>query len=864
MVILNIRKFLLSLSIALFISTHSFAASLWNLSLDENNGLPKLTRGGGDVVTSSFLFFDKNYGWTNQESLFFKASVPNQYKLQSSNSSLGFTLNANVIKASSQKISWDFELDAKSGRKDVIGGGIVFRFNPEQFNQAGEPEILADNSGWRLGKGSKSVEMRFSPKPAAVFFEKNNKDELRVYFYSGSIPSGKKQVQAVLNLGGDIAITPTIQERFGVEDKSNWIPNIIDWKTSPIDLSILNASERPAGKRGFIKAKGEQLVFDDGTVARFWGTNISAYTIFGTPKDNVVQQAKRLSKLGVNLVRIHHFDSLWVSPNIFGDQSMTSTKKINQEAIDKIDWWIKCLKDEGIYVWLDLHVERHFKQDDKIEAFNEVARGKPDMDLKGFNYVNPSIQQAMRDFNTAYVTHLNPYTKTKYTDEPAIIAMLITNENDITNHFGNSLLPDKNVDYHSKRYMASAEDFAKKHGLSKDKTWRAWEHGPSKFFLNNLERQFNVEMIQHLRSLGVKVPIVTTSTWGNNPLSALPALTAGDMIDAHAYQPYGALESDPLFATNLTHWLSASQVVGMPTSVTEWNAEPFPLPDRHNLPLYVASRAGAQGWDAMMHYAYSQEPLQEPNQWQGRPSNWHAYNDPSMLATMPAAALMYRRGDVKEATSVYVLSPGDDLFNQQISPTNSAFIRTASELGKLQIAMPSIKQLPWLVKSNVASATVITDNPNQTLIKSSVEVTSDNKELMRNWEKGYATIDTTGTQAAMGWIGGQSITLANVVITSITPNAVIAVQSTDGNSISQSNHIFISLAARSVPKSADKLPFYSEPVIGQISIKAPKGLKLIKLGGDHQGKEVPVKYSNGQYTINLDKSIKTYWLALSK
>jgi hypothetical protein len=116
----------------------------------------------------------------------------------------------------------------------------------------------------------------------------------------------------------------------------------------------------------------------------------------------------------------------------------------------------------------------------------------------------------------------------------------------------------------------------------------------------------------------------------------------------------------------------------------------------------------------------------------------------------------------------------------------------------------------------------------------------------------------------MGWIGGQPIQLTNVVITSVTPNAAISVQSVDSASISQSNHIFISLAARSVPKSTDKLPFYSEPVIGQILIKAPKGLKLFKVSGDQQGKEIPVKYSNGQYTINLDKSLKTYWLALTK
>ena len=57
-------------------------------------------------------------------------------------------------------------------------------------------------------------------------------------------------------------------------------------------------------------------------------------------------------------------------------------------------------------------------------------------------------------------------------------------------------------------------------------------------------------MIDHLRTLGVKVPIVTTSTWGRNGLSALPALTSGDLIDVHSYGGAGQLEKNPLTSDN--------------------------------------------------------------------------------------------------------------------------------------------------------------------------------------------------------------------------------------------------------------------------------------------------------------------------
>ena len=77
----------------------------------------------------------------------------------------------------------------------------------------------------------------------------------------------------------------------------------------------------------------------------------------------------------------------------------------------------------------------------------------------------------------------------------------------------------------------------------------------------------------------------------------------------------------------------------------------IPAPDRHTTPLYVAAVASYQGWDAPMQFAYSQEPLNGP----GSPSNWQSYNDPALLETLPAAALMFRRGDVAEAKTTYVL-----------------------------------------------------------------------------------------------------------------------------------------------------------------------------------------------------------------
>ncbi len=288
---------------------------------------------------------------------------------------------------------------------------------------------------------------------------------------------------------------------------------------------------------------------------------------------------------------------------------------------------------------------------------------------------------------------------------------------------------------------------------------------------------------------------------------------------------------------------------------------PFPAPDRHAVPLYVAASARLQGWDALMQYAYSQQALTNKES----PSNWHSFNDPALMATMPAAALMYRRNDVREADTVYVFAPTrEQLFNQSISPANSVALRTAAEKGRLMIAMPQVPELPWLAKSAIPlGAQVITD-PNASLIDGNAEeAVSDTGELRRNWDKGTYTIDTPRTQAAMGWIGGKAIKLADVEISSTTRNATVAVQSLDDHPISKSGAIMISLGARSVPKAANQLPFYSEPVIGRLTIRAPKGLKLTTRSGPaKEEREIPATYEAGRYRIQLDRNLGSYWLML--
>jgi hypothetical protein len=641
-----------------------------------------------------------------------------------------------------------------------------------------------------------------------------------------------------------------------------WPVDPLDWKTAPVDLSFLNSPEAPAGKRGFLKVTGDSLAFEDGTPVRFWGTSVNAYSLFATTKENVVQQARRLSALGFNLVRLFHHDTAWLNPNIFGAQERPDTRSLDAQMLERIDWWLKCLKDEGIYTWLDLHVERHVKAGDNVDGFEEIAKGKPSADLHGYNYVNPSIVDAMQRFNDAYVSHRNGYTGLRYRDDPAVVAMLISNENDITRHFGAAFLPERNVPWHRTRYVAEAQAFAEKRGLPVHRLLRPREHGPAKLFLNDLEYRFGSEMIRHLRSVGVRVPIATTNSWGQNPLSSLPALTAGDLIDAHSYGGAGELERNPLLTPGLVHWIAAAQIAGKPLTVTEWNVTPFPVPERHAMPLYVAATALLQGWDAVMQYAYSQVPLNGP----GRASNWAAHNDPALIATLPAAALLYRQGHVRESQSVYAFAPSRGmLFNEPISPASSVALRTAAERGRLVVVMPKTPELPWLAHGAApAGATILTDPRRPVLASGAKEGKSDSGELHRDWQRGRFIINTRRTQAAMGWIGGEAFEFADVEFATPTRNATIAVQSLDGRPIRESRRILISLGGSSAPGANMQLPFHSEPVDVGLSIAAPPGLQLMARDTMSGAKRrVAYSYAAGRYRLKLQSSLHSRWLLLT-
>ena len=220
-----------------------------------------------------------------------------------------------------------------------------------------------------------------------------------------------------------------------------------------------------------------------------------------------------MAQLGYNLMRIHHHDSGWVRPNIF-DPAFNDSRHLSASSLDALDWWIKCLKDQGIYVWIDLHVGRVLMPGDRVRlGVDEINRnGK---EFNGFCYYNKELQSLMIGFQHSYLNHLNKYTSLRYKDDPAVMGVLLTNEDDLTVHQGMGVLPDKNNPVHNALFTPLYKEFARQTGLAESKVFQIWLPGPGRMFSNEIEHRFNQTMIHDLRELGVRAPIATTNFWGN-------------------------------------------------------------------------------------------------------------------------------------------------------------------------------------------------------------------------------------------------------------------------------------------------------------------------------------------------------------
>jgi hypothetical protein len=828
---------------------------------------------GAQIASFRDAFWGQNWGWADptlqpptgptKDGTFDVVVAP-----------LGLTLHG-AVRPGKGELTFTYTVEAARAVSNVHGGGLEFNLKLDSPLLAGtdtDVSLLPGNTGfvWRV-PGGQELSASFDQPLVGAHFEMGNKGQIRLLFAADEVKPGKLTRTLTIRLPPGGVVRPSLDQRFGVRVAPDWAKDTLPWNKLPVDVSFLNDGDRPAGRHGRLRAQGDRLVFQDGTVGRFWGANVTAYSLFNGAREQVALQAKRLAALGYNLIRIHHHDSDWVNPNVFAPGDNTQT--LNAEALDRIDWWVKCLRDEGIYVWLDLKVGRTFRPGDGIPGFEELA--KWEKSGRGFDYVSPRLYELQRKFWEQYLNRTNPYTKLSYLEDPAVVAALVTNEDDLAGHFAILMLGDHKNPVHQRMIDGLMEASAKKLKLSMDEVGRYWEPGPGKLALADLEARFFRQAIGDLRRLRFGGLVTGTSFWGGEPLFSLPSLGVGDFIDVHSYGAAESLSANPRYEANFIAWIGAAQLPGKPLAISEWNV-PFPIRDRFTAPLYVASIASLQGWDAPVIFAYMQEEVDEPD----RASEWSSWFDPALSAVMPAAAVLFRQQHVKPAIKTYRFEPDRALlYGTALSPDTSATLRTVVEQSRLVVVPPDIPELDW-DDGYGAKAGGDKPDPNTIVVTAAdrdfipagqTKVRSDTGELERDWEAGTQTIDTPRTQAATGWVGGRKVALHDVELRIDTPAAAVALTSLDGRPIASSARILVTVAAQAVASDRDNHPpFLSQPVTGAFALRAAKPPEMTPIypvdpgapPARPAGKPVRGTREGDRYLFKLPPAAATHWFLL--
>lgn len=546
-----------------------------------------------------------------------------------------------------------------------------------------------------------------------------NAQKSKAHLFAASIknPCPDKKVKAIefksfpdgqtiwMILAATASSVPCSKETANVEavDTSDWIPfNLQNVKTSKkalLDLSFL--LDAPAGKHGFLMTRNGHFFFEDGTPARFFGTNIHSNRGLYPTHEQAERAADTLSRLGVNIIRFHLTEGVTIDPDY-----KTSDKLVSEKQLEKFDYFVKCLKDKGIYILIDSVTglsARKLKPGDNVPGYKLYSSHRP------WAYFSKRLIEMGKKYMDDFLTRKNQYTGKSLLEEPAVALMMLINEqtlffdwkknkedpsyyHELLTQMFNKWLLDK---YGNREKLAKA--WTGKNGksfLGKDedpakgtvKTPSIFEiQGPGKWspervkdavaFYKKVQSDYHKEMISHLRSLGCKIPVAASNiiySPASLDTQRLTDYTSQNMYYNHnkrsikgeninANIPFSAI--NPLDASLIEPVLAAGKIKNMPVTSTESDMM-YPHEWRSGYFLSLGSTAALQNWDAIFHYCYFGGwgyPWDVADKAKGVLQGTVEFNDPGTMGMFPMAALMFHRRDAAPAKNLAEIEfSGDD------------------------------------------------------------------------------------------------------------------------------------------------------------------------------------------------------------
>jgi hypothetical protein len=567
-----------------------------------------------------------------------------------------------------------------------------------------------------------------------------------------------------------------------------WEPESDEFRPDAlIDLRYLN--EAVAGQEGYIQARGNDFVLANGRKVKFWAVNAGP-GIWMLDEQSHIYLAKHLAKHGVNMIRLHG--------GIYG----SNDPKVNMDRLKKLQHMVWAMKQEGIYTKISFYFPAWFR----LDSWHKQGNRWPFMLL----FFDEDMQNVYFNWADKLLTTVNPYTGVALARDPAVAMLEIQNED---SHFFYTFNKKNAPPERWERLKTIYGQWLKKKYGTIDNAIRAWggsrveEDDPRagkmelfnawfmttdglksnpanrkrisdqvRFLTANM-REFYQEAIEYFRRDGGYQGLVSCGNWHTADARTLDALerycyTAGDVIDRHGYfdhnhkgesasysiRPGHTFQSQSALTLQHNNPLPYVETEGFPSIITEIG---WPMPNMYRAEsVFLAATYGSMlGMDGIFHFAVGS------SSWDQSVKKF-LLNNPTALGSYYAAALVYRKGYVREAPAVVTENIRvDDLYDLQGS---AAYVRPAFDqfraaqipdgtiqTGPLEKAIdPMAFYVGRVVRNfNGRPEQSKTMNLSKQINRSAKTMTSITNELHWDYGVGVVTMNTPKAQGAAGFLG---------------------------------------------------------------------------------------------------------------
>ena len=533
---------------------------------------------------------------------------------------------------------------------------------------------------------------------------------------------------------------------------------------------------------------------------------------------------------------------------------------------------------------------RKFKEEDQVPFHKDLLdAGKP------WSITNPRMIELQKEYATQLWTHYNPYTQLCYKDDPAFVLTEIANENDL---FQNSPMKKRDyvdLPYYTGEFRQFFRNWLEQNGVEYD-----WENcdlyttdEPMIRFKMDITRRYYAEMYDHMRSIGVRIPIAGTN-WSRCD-GFIKTHEEMDFTDSHHYYYDWKWGNVDRFAANrditstpfVFPKLARMKLPGKPFFISEWDT-PWPNSYRAEGPIYFAAVGALQNWSGFTIHTYSYSRRLERNSILGRELStpvggvpyregiFSTWNDPAKFGLFYHAALILRRGDIAPANKKVAL------YSTDLSKLPEKALRSILEQHQVVTTFdPDVPQ----GFDEAFPADEVYPNPNPG------KLVSDNGQMWRHLGKRIGIIDTDRTKVLYGFIGNAGnmastikqqstgISINGMSVECGTDFAVIALSSLSNDPITKTDNMLLTAVGRVRNTDAlfdgekmldpGKPPILAEVIQAKIRLQTEIGDKLRIWGVNAEGfysGNIPTTYENGElcFTIGNEENPACYYLIVKE